>query len=153
MPSRYIPLALVLIVLTTSVYALRPIPPGPAAILLKQRSELRLSDAQARRLRKIDGEFVARVRPIHQRVEAARIRARQLRRDDRSHTPRERVQLDEDYATMRLDTERIATIRAAARRDAMMVLTPSQRARADELTGDRPRKRETRKTPRPWRKH
>lgn len=136
MPARYKLLALVLIGLTASVYAQTVAPTSPAAVLLRQRSELQLSKSQVRRLQEFDRQFIAQVRPIHERMRQARAAERRSRASDTQRTPRERREFAEGHNESRRDAARIAEIRRDIQGESMKVLTPSQRAKADSLRRD-----------------
>jgi len=135
MPIRYKALAIILIALSASLYTQPTTPSSPAALILEHRSELGLSRTQVRRLHRIDNEFGTTIRPIYIDLLDLRATSRRLARvsdqDDAQEIRRRRAR---HHALMRQVAKELEETRSSSRDQALKVLTPSQRAKANELT-------------------
>lgn len=133
--------ALAVIGVSASVYAQNSMPPSPAAVLLRERSALQLSNAQIRQLEALDRSYTNTARPVQERMTRTRAADRRIRAQDRELTPAEREQLRRDSTALRRDAMELRNLRRENREAAMKVLTPSQRAKAEQMTKERVDKR------------
>lgn len=140
-------LALALIGISASLYAQRAAPPSPAAMLLRNRTELRLSNAQIKQLEALDQRYIREARPAEERLLQTRASERRLRAKEGELTPQESQQLSADRAAMRKEAEQLRTIRQANRDEAWKVLTPEQRTKAEQMMKERTKERRGTKKP------
>lgn len=147
MRIRYNVLILALIGLTASLYAQRTAPPSPAAMLLRHRTELRLSNAQIKQLEALDQRYLREARPTEEHLIETRASERRIRAKEGELTPQERQQLSADRAAMRKDLEQIRSLRQANREEAWKILTPEQRTRAEQMMKEHAKERRGTKKP------
>lgn len=133
MSVRYQLIAVILIGLTASVFAQQAAPPSPAALLLRHRSEIRLSTSQIRRLEALDKSYVLEVRPVEARILQTRASERRVRSRGVELTEKEQEAMSADRIAIRRDLRRLQAIRDANWDEAWRILTPMQRARAEDL--------------------
>lgn len=129
--------ALALIGVSASVYAQNAAPPSPAAILLRERSELQLSSTQVKQLEELDKKYTTSARPVEERMMKTRAADRRLRAREKELTPAERQQLSRDSTAMHHDAAALSTLRRENRDAAMKILTPAQRTKAAQMMKQR----------------
>ncbi len=140
--------ALTLIALTASVYAQTAAPPSPAAVLLRERSQLQLSAAQVKKLQELDRRYTREARPAEERLLRNRAAERRLRAREKDLSPAERQELSRDRAAMRKAAEEVSALRRANREAAWKVLTPAQRTKAEQIMRERAQRSRGVKQPR-----
>jgi hypothetical protein len=128
---------LALVAISASVYAQNTAPPSPAAILLRERSSLQLSNAQVRQLEDLDKRYSNSARPVEERMMKTRAADRRLRAREKELTPAEKQQLSRDSTALRRDARELSTLRRQNRDAAMKVLTPAQRTKAEQMLKER----------------
>jgi Spy/CpxP family protein refolding chaperone len=106
--------------------------PSPAAILLSERSQLNLTAEQERKLRDLDHHYMTQVRPVEERMARSRAAERRLSAV-KSPTASQREELRTEQARVRKERSEIASMRRTNREEAMRVLTPAQRTKAEEI--------------------
>jgi hypothetical protein len=141
MQTRPAFIALALFGLTASPYAQNRVPPSPAAILIREREELKLSSAQVKKLQELDRKFTHDTRPVQERMMKNRAAERRLRAKEKELTPAERQEMSRDRAAIHKDTEELASMRRANRAEVLKVLTPAQRTKAEALMKERAEQR------------
>jgi len=107
---------------------------GPVEMLLRERAELNLTDAQVVRLKEIDARMVERNRPYVQQLTAMR-RAlpAELRGSPREMTEEQRAAFREKMKAAKPLFERIHENNHAAMREVGEVLNAEQKARVREM--------------------
>lgn len=133
--------ALAVIGASASLYAQKTAPPSPAAILLRERSALQLSNAQVRQLEELDRRYTTSARPVEERMMKTRAADRRLRAREKELTPAERQQLSRDSTALRKDAMELRNMRRENREAAMKVLTPAQRTKAEQMLKERVQER------------
>jgi hypothetical protein len=147
MQAKHALIALAFIGVSASVYAQTAAPPSPAAVLLKERKSLQLSSAQVKQLEALDRKYTHEARPVEERMMKTRASERRLRAKEKTLTPAERETLSRDRAAMRKDAEEISSFRRTNRAEAMKVLTPTQRTKAEQMMKERAAKHPSTKKP------
>lgn len=110
--------------------------PSPAAMILSHRSELNLTAAQESKLRELDKHYMSQVRPTEERLARSRAAERRLSAV-KSPTASQREELRMEHERVRKERSEIASMRRTNREEAMKVLTPAQRTKAESMVKER----------------